>query len=43
MELTNWVEQRGVTEIAEKVRGVLDTPDRNEELIKVSLAVLNTP
>ncbi|WLH59469.1 hypothetical protein [Pseudomonas sp. FP2294] len=43
MELTRWVEQRGGTEIAENVRGALDTLDRNEELIKLSRAVLNTP
>jgi hypothetical protein len=43
MELTSWVEQRGGTEIADNVRGALDTLDRNEEFIKLSLAVLNTP
>ena len=43
MELTNWVEQQGGTEIADNVRGALDTIDRNEEFIKLTLAVLNTP
>lgn len=43
IELTNWVEQRGGTGIAENVRGALHTLDRNEEFIKLSLAVLNTP
>ena len=31
MELTNWVEQQGGTEVADNVRGALDTIDRNEE------------
>ena len=43
MELTNWVEQQGGTEIADNVRGALDTIDRNEEFIKLTLAVFNTP
>lgn len=43
MELTNWVEQHGGTEIADNVRGALDTIDRNEEFIKLTLAVLNAP
>lgn len=43
MELTNWVEQQGGTGIADNVRGALDTIDRNEEFIKLTLAVLNTP
>ncbi len=43
MELTNWVEQQGGTEVAENVRGALDTLDRNEEFIKLTLAVLMTP
>lgn len=41
MELTKWVEQQGGTEIADNVRGALDTIDRNEEFIKLTLAVLN--
>ena len=43
MELTNWVEQRGAAEVADNVRGALDTIDKNEEFIKLTLAVLMTP
>ena len=43
MELSNWVEQRGSSDIAENVRGALATIDRNEEFIKMTLAVLMTP
>lgn len=43
MELTNWVEQQGATDIADNVRGALDTIDRNEEFIKLTLAVINSP
>ena len=43
MELSNWVEQRGAADVAGNVRGALDTIDRNEEFIKLTLAVLMTP
>ena len=43
MELTNWVEQRGAADVAENVCGALDTIDKNEEFIKLTLAVLMTP
>jgi hypothetical protein len=43
MELTNWVEQRGSAEIADNVRSALVAIDRNEEFIKLTLAVLMTP
>ncbi|EJM70608.1 hypothetical protein AN403_2957 [Pseudomonas fluorescens] len=43
MELTIWVEQRGSAEVAGNVRGALQTIDKNEEFIKMSLAVLMTP
>ena len=43
MELTNWVEQHGAADVAENVRGALDTVDKNEEFIKMTLAVLMTP
>lgn len=43
MELTNWVEQRGAAEVAGNVRGALEAIDRNEEFIKLTLAVLMTP
>lgn len=40
MELTLWVEQRGSAEVASNVRGALDTISKNEEFIKMALAVL---
>ncbi|MNN95940.1 hypothetical protein D3C81_2148280 [compost metagenome] len=43
MELTIWVEQRGSAEVADSVRGALVTIDRNEDFIKMTLAVLMTP
>ena len=43
LELTNWVEQRGSGFVADNVRGALTAIDRNEEFIKMSLAVLMTP
>lgn len=43
MELSNWVEQRGSSEVAENVRSALHTIDENEEFIKLTIAVLMTP
>ncbi len=43
MELSNWVEQRGSAEVADNVRGALEAVDKNEEFIKMTLAVLMTP
>lgn len=43
MELSNWVEMRGSADVADNVRGALDTIDRNEDFIKITLAVLMTP
>ncbi len=43
LELSNWVEQCGAAEVADNVRGALDTIDKNEEFIKLTLAVLMTP
>ena len=43
MELSNWVEARGSADVAENVRGALDTIDKNEEFIKMTLAVKMTP
>ena len=43
MELSNWVEQRGAADVADNVRGALEAIDRNEEFIKLTLAVLMTP
>ena len=43
MELSNWVEQRGSTDVADNIRGALHTIDANEEFIKLALAVLMAP
>ncbi|MFW9268055.1 hypothetical protein ACLK1G_12790 [Pseudomonas sp. NR3] len=43
LELSNWVEARGSVEVADNVRGALDTIEMNEEFIKIALAVLMTP
>ena len=43
LELSNWVEQQGSAEVADNVRGALDTIDKNEEFIKLTLAVLMAP
>ena len=43
MELTLWAEQRGSAEIASNVRGALAAIDRNEEFIKMTLALMMTP
>lgn len=43
LELSNWVEARGSADVAENVRSALDTIDKNEEFIKLTLAVLMTP
>jgi hypothetical protein len=43
MELSNWIEQRGATDVAKNVRGALETIDKNDEFIKLTLAVLMTP
>ena len=43
MEQTLWVEQRGSAQVAGNVRAALQTIDRNEEFIKMTLAVLMTP
>ena len=43
MELTNWVEQRGAADVAENVHAALDAIDKNEEFIKLTLALLMTP
>ena len=43
MELSNWVEQHGGADVADNVRGALDTIDNNEEFIKMTLAVIMTP
>ncbi|EJM70456.1 hypothetical protein PMI29_01617 [Pseudomonas sp. GM49] len=43
MELSNWVEQSGSADVADNVRGALEAIDKNEEFIKMTLAVLMTP
>ncbi|MCF5546183.1 hypothetical protein [Pseudomonas salomonii] len=43
IEISNWVEQRGSSDVAENVRGALNTIDKNEEFIKLTLAVLMAP
>ncbi|WP_223512607.1 hypothetical protein [Pseudomonas sp. GL-B-19] len=43
MELTLWVEQRGAAEVGGNIRGALQTIDKNEEFIKMTLAVMMTP
>ena len=43
MELTLWVEQRGSADVAGNVRDALDTISKNEEFIKLTLAVLMAP
>lgn len=40
MELSSWVETHGSVDIADNVRGALETIDTNEEFIKLALAVL---
>lgn len=39
-ELSNWVEQRGSTEVALNIRGTLDTLDVNAGFITLALASL---
>ncbi|CAG8866712.1 hypothetical protein [Pseudomonas fluorescens] len=43
LELSNWVEMRGSADVADNVRGALEAIDRNEEFIKMTLAVMLTP
>lgn len=43
LELSNWVEQRGAVEVADNVRGAMVAIDRNEEFIKLTLALMMTP
>ena len=42
-ELSNWVEQRGSADVADNVRIALEAIDKNEDFIKMTLAVLMTP
>jgi len=43
MELSNWVEQRGSADVADNVRGALEAIDKNEEFIKMTLALMMAP
>jgi len=43
LELSNWVEMLGSADVADNVRGALEAIDKNEEFIKMTLAVLMTP
>ena len=43
MELTLWTEQRGSAEFAGNVCGALQVIDRNEEFIKLTLAIHMPP
>lgn len=43
LELSNWVEARGSADVADNVRGALEAIDRNEEFIKMTLAVMMSP
>jgi hypothetical protein len=43
MELTWWAEKLGAAEVSNNVRGSLSAIDRNEEFIKMTLAVMMTP
>ena len=43
MELSNWVEQSGSADVADNVRDALEVIDRNEEFIKMTLAVMMAP
>ena len=43
LELSNWIEQRGAADVAENVHGALNTIDKNEEFIKLTLALLMSP
>ncbi|BFT63534.1 hypothetical protein [Pseudomonas moorei] len=43
LELSNWAENQGATEAADNIRGALVAIDRNEEFIKMTLAVMMTP
>lgn len=43
MEPSNWIEQRGSSDVAQNVRGALEAITRNEEFISLTLAVLMAP
>lgn len=42
LELTSWVEMRGSSEVGNNVRAALETIDKNEEFVSITLAILMT-
>ena len=42
-KLSNWVKQRGSVDVADNVRIALEAIDKNEDFIKMTLAVRMTP
>lgn len=40
LELTSWAEKHGASEAGENVRGTLDTLNKNEDFITMTLAIL---
>ena len=43
VEFTLWAEKNGGAKVGGNVRGALETIDKNEEFIKMTLAVLMAP
>ena len=43
MDLSNWVEHRSAADVADNIRGALNTIDKNEMFIKMTLAVMMAP
>ncbi|WP_460145648.1 hypothetical protein [Pseudomonas sp. S2_A02] len=43
MELSSWVEARGSADVADNVRGALETISKNEEFVTMTLAMLMAP
>ncbi|MBD9609020.1 hypothetical protein ACVK1X_004716 [Pseudomonas sp. PvR086] len=41
-ELSNWIAQRGATEIADNIRCALQAIDRNQEFISLALISIST-
>ncbi|MFS2069614.1 hypothetical protein ACEN9D_12700 [Pseudomonas sp. CT11-2] len=41
-ELSNWVAQRGGTEVADNIRCAMQTIDRNQEFISLALISIST-
>lgn len=43
LEISNWIGNQGPTELTENIRGALATIDKNEEYIKMTLAIIMEP